>query len=308
MKRIISIVLAFVLSINILVTGCYAVNAEYISKMATADLLVDNYLPTKNSSVEHRELLNSVYNDLALLEVAHLDTLVSINNVDSAGHVMYEISYEGNIVDYISVSSNESGDIVLKIQENDIYNELMYSTNGAIYLNGKPAYDVTTTDISTGDDIVGAVDNTTRAGPISTLNAISLPEGADSIPSTFEYYSGTVGTTISLTQSLATIAISTLISIVTSAALGSAITLIGMGSAIVSSILSEALTIATSQINILKAAYPDAKKMSYKMYAYRKIGNNTFHSEFIYLFHLYGNPTCDGTPVFAGAKKVIEST
>lgn len=66
----------------------------------------------------------------------------------------------------------------------------------------------------------------------------------------------------------------------------------------------------TSQMNALREAYPDAKKLNFKYYAYGKNGNDSLYSEFLYLFKIYGpdDKTFDGSFVYAGARKVIQST
>lgn len=308
MKRILSILLALIISTNTLVIGCYAANAEDIAQTASTNTLVDDYLSREDAPVSSQALATSVQADLSLLKVSYLDSLVSISDVDNRGRVTYQIAYDG-IVDYISVSNNANGDVVLKVWENDLYNELVYAKDGSVLLDGKPAYEATvTTPIASTDSDSNIGTQITRAGPRSQLFAISLPNGKASIPSNYKFSSGKWGDPFSLSKALASIAISVLISLTVNAALGVAISLIGLGSAIISSILTEALSMSSSQIAALQKASPNSKKLQYYMEVYAKNGNDSLRSDFIYLFQLFGEAGPTGPKVYAGAKKIIEST
>lgn len=309
MKRILSILLALIISTNTLVIGCYAANAEDIAQTASTNTLVDDYLSREDAPVSSQALATSVQADLSLLKVSYLDSLVSISDVDNRGRVTYQIAYDDGIVDYISVSNNANGDVILKVWENDLYNELVYAKDGSVLLDGKPAYETTvTTPIASTDSDSNIGTQITRAGPRSQLFAISLPNGKASIPSNYKFSSGKWGDPFSLSKTLASIAISVLISLTVNAALGLARSLIGLGSAIISSILTEALSMSSSQITALQKASPNSKILKFYMETHAKIGNDSLRSDFIYLFHLFGEAGPTGPKVYAGAKKIIEST
>lgn len=306
MKRTLATLLAFIITINLIAVDCYAANEESIDRMATAESLVTAYENMASDTISDSDLCLSVYDDLSLLEVAHLDKLVEISKIDEAGNIIYQASFGEGIINDISVSSNNAGDVILNIREGSLSNELVYASNGSIYVDGVFAFSMKNASSVTYTGTES--DSLARAGARTNLFAISLPEGNKSVPSIFKQVSSTIGTQVSLGKKLALLTAGVIISLTVSAALGTAVTAMGVASVIVSTVLTEALTLVTSDIIKLKTAYPNSDKMSYRMYTYARNGNNSLYSEFIYSFYLYGTSDCTGTVVYAGAKKVLEAT
>ena len=313
MKRILAIMLSLIMSLNLVVIGCYAANEEDIARAADAKTLIASYDAPINNTLSNRELMNSVCDDLSLLEVAHLDTFVEIDSVDAAGNVTYQIPIDDNTADTVTVTSNSTGDVIVNIQEGTISNELVYAADGSIYLDGAPAFtiedveDISSVCSETSDS--SEIDPTSvfRAGPITKFVAVKYTKS--NIPSTFIYKSGVTGKSVSFSASLATMAVGTFISLFVSASVGVAVTALGVATAIASSALTEALNIRTTEITAFKTAAPNAKNVYYKLYTYGKQGNNTLYSEYLYLFEIHKSATFDdSSPLYAASKKITEST
>lgn len=306
MKKIISAFLTAVLLFGMITVPALA-GQEKIEKNTIAQQLIVDFLGWNQVQ---EELICTVSQDLELLKVVGLDALVKIDKVDNDGSVTYKIQFEDSgVVDYLKVEKDAEENIVLRVRENELQNELIYTSNKKIYLDGYEVENQENISLAA----IGAGGNADiMAGAKTTVLAINLPNGRSSV-STNVYERATsldgVGPVLSLGQQIGQLAVSVLISLISAKLTGQAVlTIGGVGSAILSSVLQDALNMVPQRVQQVRNENPTSSSMSYKLYGFRMIGNNSLYSEFIYAYNLYLNATCDGTPIYIGVKKIIEAT
>lgn len=305
MKKAICVFLSVLMLINILIIPAFATSGTSSTTQISAQKIAERFL---GDNLASNQLINTVERDLNLLKTAHLDTLVDINNIKPDGSVTYKISYKDiGITELIDVTTDRNGNVVLTISGDGLQNELVYAKDGSIILDGQEVESPITPP-----QIQNSYDSILRAGVISRVYAIALPDGADSVPED-KYVPATsyntVGRDVSLGQRIGNILVSTLISLVASKLCGAAAITIGdVTSAALASVITEGLNTVPSQVKKAKEENPNSDKMSYKVYGYKMIGNDSLYAEFIFLYHIYFNATCDGSYATFGAKKVREAT
>lgn len=287
--------------------SCYAISKDDIQNTASVENIIKDFYCEEFS---HQDIINTVSSDLQLLQAVHLDSLVTLYSISSEGKALYEIKISDRITDYVSITKDRDGNILLSVDEGSIHNDVVYTPDGTIYVDGNLiTYNVEKETASTANDPTIVP----KAGAITKYSVYNWKfdkNGNVIIPSGFSQKDSGTGT-VNLSGNLASIAISVLISCIVNGLLGGVRGLVsGVASSVVSAVLSEALSMNTSQMNALREAYPDAKKLNFKYYAYGKNGNDSLYSEFLYLFKIYGpdDKTFDGSFVYAGARKVIQST
>ena len=133
MKKIISAFLTAVLLFGMITVPALA-GQEKIEKNTIAQQLIVDFLGWNQVQ---EELICTVSQDLELLKVVGLDALVKIDKVDNDGSVTYKIQFEDSgVVDYLKVEKDAEENIVLRVRENELQNELIYTSNKKIYLDG----------------------------------------------------------------------------------------------------------------------------------------------------------------------------
>lgn len=83
------------------------------------------------------DLVKTVAQDLAMLEKFSAASSVEKLVLNDDGTITYIAPIDGDLRDEMQVRKESNGDIVLDIQEGDVYNEMTYTASGKLLLNGK---------------------------------------------------------------------------------------------------------------------------------------------------------------------------
>lgn len=122
MKKFISMFLA-ILMVSMTFSSSLAVScSEEIENKSNALTIIDKYT---NNEVLKQRLEKTVSSDLDLLKKVNLYGDVEIFDVNNKGDVVYKYEINEEITDYINVSENDGGDIVLNVREGELENELI---------------------------------------------------------------------------------------------------------------------------------------------------------------------------------------
>lgn len=298
MKKAISVLLTTAMLISILSVGASAASVETVERMADAQEMIAEDLGQAQVSTE---LVKTVAHDQELLEKAALSGFVEISEVAQNGNVTYKIPYEWT-TEYITVEENEEGNIVLNITDGNKHDELVYTTDGRIILNGGEV----TVD---GMGPTEPTDNILRAGIYRRFYA-AKPAVTDS----GEFYTPAgfkatrykfVGKTINFPQVVATIATSTFISVLCTltaelmpVAISTALTLGDLNSLVNAAFKAK-------EVELIAFAMGHYKKVvSVDAYEYAKTTNNSLYSEFHYNMAVH----FDSKTSFTAARYSFEAT
>lgn len=283
--------------------------SEEIENKSNALTIIDKYT---NNEVLKQRLEKTVSSDLDLLKKVNLYGDVEIFDVNNKGDVVYKYEINEEITDYINVSENDGGDIVLNVREGELENELIYKGDGRIILDGHEV-EILYDNQELSKDTAIAVPM--RAGGRVSTYPMTLPLNSSKtdqvIPTNFKHVpsSDYTSPTLTLGSTLGSIAVSVLISVVVAAVSGGlAAVIAGVTSAVVGGLVSQAYSLVDERILILKSTYPNEKYVRFTSRTYAKNGNDSIYSEWIYSFALYGNSACRGVPAFAAAKKILQTT
>ena len=128
------IVLALVLANWVIPETVMAVRAN--SKLAKAEAQA---LITASLGEAHADeaLVEQVAKELAMLKRATMVSDVAALTLDETGAITYLVPVDGELQDEIQVRRERNGNIVLDIQEGELYNELIIRPFGKMLLNGK---------------------------------------------------------------------------------------------------------------------------------------------------------------------------
>ena len=110
-------------------TGCTS-----SENMSQAETLITTSLG-EDSLTE--DLVKTVAQDLAMLEKFSAASSVEELVLNDDGTITYIAPIDGDLRDEMQVRKESNGDIVLDIQEGDVYNEMTYTASGKLLLNGK---------------------------------------------------------------------------------------------------------------------------------------------------------------------------
>ena len=84
-----------------------------------------------------KDLIKKVTEDLRLLEKAGSASFVEELSIDEDGTITYIIPGGEGLREEVKVRKESNGDVVLDIQEGDLYNELTITRSGKLFMNGK---------------------------------------------------------------------------------------------------------------------------------------------------------------------------
>lgn len=304
MKKIICCFMSVMLLLGIAVVPAYAANSEEIENTATAETLIVSSLGRDSLN---KALVQAVKEDMELLEAVCLGDVAKGMQINNNGTIVYSCPIDDNLTSYITVSESVAGDVTVTSLEGDLYNELTFTADGRILLNGKNL----DAENALVQDVVAQDESIMRAGPISRYYAITLTKnstGTDVVtPTGFTKGSTSTGTYASLTEYLKDLTVITIKAYITQKYRSAFISIIkGIPSATMSSIIDEGLSV--SDINKMKNDNPNSKNINYKATIYSKNGNDTLYAEYIYVIKVYGNANCTKTPAIVSVKKITEST
>lgn len=287
MKKLLSVLLTLAMMISMLSVGASAANVETVERLADAQEMIVEDLGQAQVSTE---LVKTVAHDQRLLEKAALSSLVEIGEVASDGDVIYEIPYEWG-TEYITVAEGEQGNIVLNITDGDKEDELVYTNDGRILLNGNEvivedqyALDVESNDVSAltadtnGIQPYAGVYRQYKAATHTFKSGVSYaPDGFKATGAKF------TGKTISYTQVISTLTASAFISILCSAVspLLPTIMSAALSAADALSIVQAAINAKQTELALL-AGQCSATSVNVDVIEYAKTTNNSLYSVFHY--------------------------
>lgn len=308
MKKVISVLLTTVMLISILSVGASAASAETVERMADAQEMIAEDL---GQAKVNTELVKTVAHDQELLEKASLAESVSISEVRTDGTVIYEnVIGETGVIDYIVVSENENGDIILDITENDKRDKLIYKKDGSIVLDGHEVIIEHDTTQPITESTQLSMDSIARVGMIPSSKTYALPNGEKSVPSYFSKTGKTYATNrITFEKYLSNIAVSTVISVAANAVKGGfAAIAAGLSALAIASAIQLAFEYAQDQVLLMLQSHTTSKTASFSAVQYVNKNNDTLHAEWLYLMKLYGEANYVGTPTNSGVLEMLDAT
>ena len=124
------IVLALVLANWVIPETVMAVRANSKLAKAEAQALI-------TASLGEAYADEALAKELAMLKRATMVSDVAALTLDETGAITYLVPIDGELQDEIQVRRERNGNIVLDIQEGELYNELIIRPFGKMLLNGK---------------------------------------------------------------------------------------------------------------------------------------------------------------------------
>lgn len=288
MKKVISVLLTTAMLISMLSVGAYAASAETVERMADAREMITEDLGQAQVSAR---LVRTVAHDQELLEKAALSSFVEISEVAPDGNVTYEIPYEWT-TEYITVEEDEERNVVLNITDGDKHDELIYTNDGRILLNGGEVIveDRYTSDVeanrgsalmedaSMGIQPYAGVYRQYQAATHTFRNGVSYaPNGFKATGAKY------IGKTITFSQIVAGFTISAFISALCSAAapLLPGVMVAALNAADALSIMQAAINAKQTELAVL-AGQCTKKYVNVDVVEYAKTTNNSLYSVFHY--------------------------
>lgn len=310
LRKIISLILCVSMMGSICSVGAAAATAEQTETTAKAQTMIADSF---GKNMKDKELLKTVSNDLTLLEQVTLSDNLTISQVDSDGDVTYQVTYEEiGVTDYINVMEDNEGNIILNITDGDKHDELTFTGDGKVILDG---YEVTFEE----EEIIESLTKektdallmaSPRAGMYPQMfgvNPVLDGRGKPVAPSGYKYTGGTYsGKNLSLGKQVAEITISALISIIAGAAASSLSKAIATLSSVsdATSCIKLALTLRQRQLALVADQCGGAKAVSVGVSEYAKNDNNSLHCEWYYSVSLYMMTYT----TYAAAKRTLDAT
>lgn len=299
MKKAISILLTAAMLLSVLSVGASAASAETVEQMAAAQEMIIKDLGRDKVSLE---LVQTVAHDQKLLKKAALGDLVEINEVDPNGSVTYAMLFEKS-TEYITVLEDNEGNIILNVTDYDKYDELIYTKDGQIFLNGK--------EVTVEDTYAPSVDENDGSASISAVSPGISPNAGvyrhyygatPCVTAAGKFYSpagfkstgkGFTGKTITYGQIIAgitaTVLLSTLINAVGPLLPNIMKAALSAGDGF--SIVQAALNMKRTELAII-AGECTRKYVDVNMDEHAKTTNNSLYSEYHYnIAVLFGNGT-----------------
>lgn len=145
MKRFVSCILLFALLISI--TGGALAYAPAIETPSEAQKLLKENLGDRYLQPE---LVENVESDLSILKTKLPPGNLSIEKIDAYGDLLYKRENPSGIVSYFKVAEFENGNIQLDCFESDKHDQLLYTPDGKLFLDGfEIVYEVVEEDTAT---------------------------------------------------------------------------------------------------------------------------------------------------------------
>lgn len=309
-KKIICAFLCVLMLANMAVIPAFATNEVDLQQRTHAQQLIFESVGSENCS---KNLVNTVVQDLSMLETAHLNLFVSISEVLDDGTVVYEIPFEeANTTDYVTVSKNGS-DVVVNFTEDDKHNVVIIKNEGRMFLDG---YEITAeTDrffVVNNKETQESAEpcSIARVGMVHSSRTYSLPNGDRSIPSDFSVTNSSYATNrITFGTFLKDVSYGAIVATVSGAVVGglkgifSGLSTTGVGAAI-----DAALWYIKNSTVLMLQSHLDSDTMSFSAVKYVNKKNDTLHAEWLYSIKVYGAKNYGGSPTTVGVLECLDAT
>lgn len=297
--------LSVLMIVGMLATPAFATNEADIQAEASArQLLYDADKATPSKAV-----VNTVVEDLRMLETAHLNLFVSISEVHEDGTVVYEIPFEeANVTDYVTVSK-EGNDIVLDFTEGEKHNVVVYKEDGRVFIDGFEVI-AESSDITAAETEAPKSNVIARVGMKPSSRTYSLPNGDSSIPSNFSKTNKSYATNrITFGTYLKDISYGAIISGLSAVVVGGLKGLVsGLSANAVGVALDSALWYIKNATVLMLQRHTTSTMMSFSAVKYVNKNNDTLHAEWLYSMKVYGLPDYGEPPTTVGVLECLDAT